>query len=171
MSFAVQGRLECLLPKDQLLPTVSRLKDHCTNPRRQWSYNNWGYGIAGAVIEKLSGKSFANVSKGVNSGPPLALNTLPASRTFGPDDNFADAHIALCDAAPLLVDRRCFFKNTFFEPAGGLYSNVDDMLTWAKAVLQAGSSSSSGPLRNMPTIISNQVLLDPIFSRIPASGG
>lgn len=159
MSFAVQGRLECLLPKDQLLPTVSRLKT-IAPIRRQWSYNNWGYGIAGAVIEKLSGKSFATYLK-ESILDPLGLEHTTSQPDFGPDDNFADAHIALCDATPLLVDRAYFFKDTFFEPAGGLYSNVDDMLTWAKAVLQAGRSSSSGdPLRNIPTVISNQVPLD-----------
>ncbi|KAK4443555.1 beta-lactamase/transpeptidase-like protein [Podospora aff. communis PSN243] len=158
MSFAVQGQFECLLPKDQLLPTVSRWKT-IAPIRRQWSYNNWGYGIAGAVIEKLSGKSFAAYLK-ESILDPLGLKHITSQPNFGPQDNFASPHIALCDGTPLPVNSTYFFKDTFFEPAGGLYSNVDDMLTWAKAVLQAESGSRSGPLRNIPTVISNQIPLD-----------
>lgn len=165
MSFAVQGQFECLLPKEQLLPTASRLKT-IAPIRRQWSYNNWGYAIAGAVIEKWSGKSFAAYLE-ESVLEPLGRKHTTSQPNFGPQDNFADAHISLCDATPLPVNRAYFFKDTFFEPAGGLYSNVDDMLKWAKAVLHAETSSSDGPLRNIPTVISNQIPLDQLFSRIP----
>ncbi|KAI0095560.1 beta-lactamase/transpeptidase-like protein [Nemania sp. FL0031] len=39
LSFALQGHFECLLAKEQLLPTASRLKTIAPN-RLQWSYNN-----------------------------------------------------------------------------------------------------------------------------------
>jgi len=159
LSLAVQGQLECLLPKNQLLPTVSRLKTIAPF-RRQWPYNNWGYAIAGEAIEKLSGKGFAAYLE-ESILEPLGLEHTTSQRDYGPQDNFADAHFSLCDATPLLADREYFFKNTFFEPAGGLYSNVDDMLKWAKAILDADvNASSKGPLRDISTIISNQIPLD-----------
>lgn len=161
MSFAVQGQFECLLPKDQLLPTVSSLKT-IAPIRRQWLYNNWGYAMAGAVIERLTGKSFGTyLSESVLE--PLGLQYTTSQPDFGPHDNVAHPHISLCNATPLPVNQTYFFKDTFFEPAGGLYSNVDDMLKWAKAVLHAEanpSSSSKSVLRHIPTIISNQIPLD-----------
>ncbi|KAH6635889.1 penicillin-binding protein [Chaetomium tenue] len=157
MSFALQGQSECLLPKEQLLPTVSRLKT-IAPIRRQWLYNNWGYGIAGAVIEKWSGKSFAAYLK-ESILEPLGLKHTTSQPDFQPQDNFANTHISLCDAKPLPVSGTSFFKDTFFEPAGGLYSNIDDMLTWAKAVLRADANPSDGPLRHIRTIISNQIPL------------
>ncbi|KAK0636140.1 beta-lactamase/transpeptidase-like protein [Bombardia bombarda] len=158
MSYAVQGQFECLLPKSQLLPTVSRLPTMAPL-RREWSYNNWGYAIAGAVIEKLSGESYATfLEKSVLR--PLGLEHTTSQPNFGPDDNFADAHISLCNATALPISRRYFFKDTFFEPAGGIYSSVNDMMKWAKAVLSADRASSQGPLRHIPALISNQIPLD-----------
>ncbi|KAI0867606.1 beta-lactamase/transpeptidase-like protein [Hypoxylon argillaceum] len=157
LSFALQGQFECLLAKAQLLPTASRLKTIAPN-RLQWSYNNWGYGIVGAVIEKWSGKRFDRYIK-ESILDPLGLQHTTSQPDFQLRDNFANTHIALCDATPLPVNGIYFFKDTFFEPAGGLYSNVDDMLKWAKAVLLAETSPSDGPLRNIPAIISNQVPL------------
>ncbi|KAM7214591.1 beta-lactamase/transpeptidase-like protein [Rhypophila decipiens] len=160
MSFAVQGQFECLLPPDQLLPTVSRLET-VAPIGRNWLYNNWGYGIVGAVIEKLSGRSYASYLED-EVLKPLGLKNTTSQPSFGEDDNFADAHISLCNGKPLPIKRSYFFKNTFFEPAGGIYSNVDDMFKWSKTVLDAanGSYSSDGPLRHMSTIISNQIPLD-----------
>ncbi|KAL7791170.1 penicillin-binding protein [Trichoderma afarasin] len=157
LSLALQGPFECLLPKEQLLPTASRLKTIAPN-RRLWSYNNWGYGIAGAVIEKWTGTSFARYLK-ESILDPLGLQHTTSQPDFQPRDNFANTHIALCNATPLPVNGIYFFKDTLFEAAGGLYSNVDDMLKWAKAVLLAETSPSNGPLRNIPVIISNQVPL------------
>lgn len=160
MSFAMQGQFECLLPKDQLLPTVSRLKT-VAPIRRQWLYNNWGYAMVGAVIEKLSGKSFGTyLSESVLE--PLGLQST-TSQPIGLHANVAHPHISLCNAAPLPVNQTYFFKDTFFEPAGGLYSNVDDMLKWAKAVLDAEANptpSSESPLRHIPTHITNRIPLD-----------
>ncbi|KAK0753120.1 penicillin-binding protein [Schizothecium vesticola] len=161
MSFAMQGQFECLLPKNQLLPTISSLKT-VAPIRRQWLYNNWGYAMAGAVIEKLTGKSFGTyMSESVLE--PLGLQHTTSQPDFRPYDNVARPHMSLCNATPLPVNQTYFFKDTFFEPAGGLYSNVDDMLKWAKAVLHAEanpSSSSESVLRHIPSIISNQIPLD-----------
>lgn len=159
MSFAMQGQFECLLPKNQLLPTVSSLKT-VAPIRRQWLYNNWGYAMAGAVIEKLSGKSFGTyLSESVLE--PLGLQST-TSQPIGIHANVASPHISLCNAAPLPVNQTYFFKDTFFEPAGGLYSNVDDMLKWAKAVLDADANPtpSSSVLRHIPTHITNRIPLD-----------
>ncbi|KAK0612158.1 beta-lactamase/transpeptidase-like protein [Immersiella caudata] len=125
MSFAVQDQFKCLLPKDQLLPTVLRLKT-ITPVRRQWSYNNWGYGVAGNAIEKLSGKSFAEyLNESVLE--PLGLRHTTSQPDFGPQDNFADAHISLANGTPLFINRKYLFKYTFFKAAGGFYSNVEDI--------------------------------------------
>lgn len=116
---------------------------------------------AGAVIEKLTGKSFGTyLSDSVLE--PLGLQST-TSQPIGLHANVAHPHISLCNVAPLPVNQTYFFKDTFFEPAGGLYSNVDDMLKWAKAVLHAEANptpSSSSVLRHIPTHITNRIPLD-----------
>ncbi|KAK1827811.1 beta-lactamase/transpeptidase-like protein [Podospora conica] len=155
LSFAMQGDFETLLPKDQLLPTVSRLPT-VTPIRTQWLYNNWGYAIAGAVIEKLSGKTFGTyLSESVLS--PLGLHHTTFSPHSGPNSNFASPHISLRNATPLPFTTTSFFKSTFFEPSGGLHSNINDLLKWSASVLHAPNSTPI--LRHLPSHLTNQIPL------------
>jgi hypothetical protein len=83
--------------------------------------------MAGVMIEKLPGKSFGtNLSE---SGlEPLDVQQTTTQPDFRPYDNVAGPHMSLCSATPLPVNQTYFFKDTFFEPAGGLYSNFDECL-------------------------------------------
>jgi CubicO group peptidase (beta-lactamase class C family) len=157
-SFAYQGNFELLMPPRDLFPTVDHLKT-ISPLRRKWSYNNWGYSIAGAVIEQLSGKSYADyLTETVLK--PLGLTHTTCHPSFGPEDNVANPHVSLSNAKPLSFENSSMFGDSPFEAAGGLYSNVDDMLKWAKAVLKAEKDPSSSPLKDMSTMISNQIPLD-----------
>ncbi|KAI8626757.1 penicillin-binding protein [Xylariaceae sp. FL1651] len=157
LSFALQGNLEFLLPPEELIPTVNELQK--TKPFRQsWMYNNWGYSMAGCIVEKLSGKPFADYLHETIL-KPLSLTHTTSKPRFDEDDNFADAHVALRDSRPYLLPRTFLFKDSIFESAGGIYSNVDDLLHWAKAILRAEKQPTK-PLWQVPTLISNQIPLD-----------
>ncbi|KAI4214441.1 MAG: hypothetical protein LQ349_009214, partial [Xanthoria aureola] len=71
--------------------------------RQDWGYSNWGYAILGAVIEKLSGQSFADyVAQTVLE--PLELN----HTTFKPlqtdhTPKVAKPYAAMDDASPYLM--------------------------------------------------------------------
>lgn len=68
VSVANQGDLDFLLPPAELLPTVANLET--VAPFRQnWIYNNWGYSMAGTIIERLTKKPFYDYIKDVVVDP------------------------------------------------------------------------------------------------------
>ncbi|KAK3402544.1 beta-lactamase-domain-containing protein [Sordaria brevicollis] len=156
MSIAYQGDLKFLLTKPELLRAVATL-EKVGQFRSDWIYNNWGYSLAGLVLERFSGMSFEDCLREYVADP-LSLH----STTTRPDihGDFAFAHAALDnnDIYPLPEENP--FKESIFETAGGIYSSVNDLLAWAKAILAAEHKSYAGPLKEVPTILSNQVPLD-----------
>ncbi|KAK3947438.1 beta-lactamase-domain-containing protein [Pseudoneurospora amorphoporcata] len=156
MSIAHQGDQEFLLTKDELLPAVATL-EKVGQFRNDWIYNNWGYSLAGLVLEKFSGRSFED-SLREYVVEPLSLH----STTTKPDPygDFAFAHAALDNGDIHQLPTKIPFDKSIFETAGGIYSNVSDLLAWAKAILAAEQKLYSGPLKEVPTILSNQVPLD-----------
>ncbi|KAK3946560.1 beta-lactamase-domain-containing protein [Pseudoneurospora amorphoporcata] len=156
MSIAHQGDQKFLLQKDEVLPAVTIL-DKVGQFRSDWIYNNWGYSLAGKVLEKYSRKSFEDCLREYVLVPLSLHNT-----TTSPDPNcdFAFAHAALDNGDIYQLPKKIPFEKSIFETAGGIYSSVNDLLAWAKAILAAEQRSYSGPLEEVLTILSNQVPLD-----------
>lgn len=156
MSIAHQGDQEFLLTKPELVRAVATL-EKVGQFRSDWIYNNWGYSLAGLVLEKFSGKSFEDCLREYVVDPLSLQNTTTRPNTYG---DFAFAHAALDNDEIYPLPRKIPFEKSIFETAGGIYSSVNDLLTWAKAILAAEHKSYSGPLKEVPTILSNQVPLD-----------
>ncbi|KAH7481450.1 hypothetical protein FOMA001_g8846 [Fusarium oxysporum f. sp. matthiolae] len=77
-------------------------------------------------------------------------------RTKLPDDNLAEPHVVLDDCSQHRqkpVDTAA--DDTLMEPAGGVWSNVSDMMKWAKALLDAMHQEPS-VLNETPTIVSHK---------------
>ena len=130
------------LQKTDLLSFYSKL-DNSGNFRADWAYSNWGYALAGAVVEKLGGMSFAEyVSKNVLE--PLGLNNttfhavLPASM-----ENMAKPYAALDDASPYLLPQPPVSDETIMGPAMGGASSAEDLLTYSIALLESHKYESS----------------------------
>jgi CubicO group peptidase (beta-lactamase class C family) len=110
------------------------VKEQCSGdlefePGKQFAYNNSGYFILGAIIEKLSGKSYAEVLK-ENIFDPLGM------KNTGYDL-----------AEPILEKRASGYEKNLYGyrnapfldmslpyAAGSLYSTVEDLLIWDKAL-------------------------------------
>jgi CubicO group peptidase (beta-lactamase class C family) len=119
--------------KDELIQYIASLdKLHEFEPGTAFEYSNSNYILLGAVIEKVSGESYAAFLK-KNIFDPLGLN-----------------HTALDDAAEIVPNRAAgyrrgaspgAFRNVEFLPAsnlwaaGGLRSTAADLLKWEDALL------------------------------------
>jgi CubicO group peptidase (beta-lactamase class C family) len=94
-----QSNNNILLSREQALPTINQLRA-VTPFRAEFRYNNWGYELAGRIIEKLSGKKYSQFLN-ERSFDPLGM-----TRTFNDDskchgaDNLAQAYMTLDDASP-----------------------------------------------------------------------
>ncbi|KAG9255475.1 penicillin-binding protein [Emericellopsis atlantica] len=118
MSVASQGDMEFLLAPKDMIPTIANL-DSVAPFRRQWMYNNWGYSMAGAVIEELSKRPFYDHVKDVVLDP-LNLSSTTTRPVVGEDSDFAEAYTALHDASFHPLPRVFPFKGSVFEAAGAV---------------------------------------------------
>lgn len=132
-------------------------------------YNNWGYSVPGELIERLSQKPFSDYLKEAVLDPPGLTNTT-TSPVFDDDLDFAEAYAALQDSKIIPLPRTLLFKKSIFEPAGGMYSTVNDLLKYAKAVLHGLENPQASPLKDMKTLFSKQIPLDSSQSDSPSYG-
>jgi CubicO group peptidase (beta-lactamase class C family) len=167
LSLAFQGNGDFLLPRDQLYTMFNHLPP-VASFRNEWLYNNWGYAIAGEVIEKVSNLSLQQfLSQHIFE--PLGMNQTTVQPDFEDETvpNAAEPYAALANDPPFRLPHRQKFKNSLFESAGGAYSTLDDMLNWAKAILSAlkTSRTDSTTLQQIPMILSNHVsIMNPSLS-------
>lgn len=111
-------------------------EDLLFEPGRFFSYSNIGYALAGALLERVSGKPYADAMSG-RVFAPLSMNRM----TFRP---------ALAMTYPLAVGHtidkegraqvaRPFAVNMSLAPAGYAYSSVDDFANFVLAILNDGA--------------------------------
>ncbi|KAM0744873.1 hypothetical protein ACQRIT_000257 [Beauveria bassiana] len=158
MSVALQGDMEFILPPSEVAPIVSRL-DVAAPFRQSWLYNNWGYSVAGKVIEKLSGKpAHEYIRESILMHLGLSNTTLRP--VFDEHIDFADAYAALEDASTQCFPKKFPFLGSLFETAGGMYSTVNDMLKYCRALLQSRIDPQSTPLGNLEMLFQGHIPLD-----------
>ncbi|KAM0324812.1 hypothetical protein ACHAQA_007778 [Verticillium albo-atrum] len=111
-------------------------------------------------MEKISKKPWHEYLTEAILEPLELLHTTTRPITIN-DTTFAAAHAALQNATAVKLPKAFPFEDSIFGAAGGLYSTVNDLLKYAKAVLDAERDPDSSPvLRDMRTILSNQIPLD-----------
>ncbi|KAJ3530534.1 hypothetical protein NM208_g9289 [Fusarium decemcellulare] len=160
MNMAFQGDGDMLFPRKSLLNLVKRFP--CQFPlRSDWSYFVWGYALAGKVIEELTGDRLHKYIKNTLL-QPLGLN----ATTFDPQSvdrrKFAKPYAGLSDGTAFPLLKIQAFKDTFFEASGGLYSSLNDMMRWSKAMLDAIKSKEpkESVIKDVESIISNHVPIE-----------
>lgn len=106
------------------------------NFRQDWGYSNWGYAILGAVIEKLSGQSFADyVAQTVLEPLELSHTTFKPRQTDHTRLNVAKPYAAMDDASPYLMPPPPVSDETIMGQAMGGSSTAADLLKYSIALL------------------------------------
>ncbi|OAA78787.1 Beta-lactamase/transpeptidase-like protein [Akanthomyces lecanii RCEF 1005] len=158
MSVALQGDMEFLLQPSEVAPTVSQL-DVAAPLRQSWLYNNWGYSVAGTIIEKLSGKpAHQYIRESILL--PLGLFNTTMRPILDQHTDFADAYTALENATTYCLPRNFPFLGSLFETAGGMYSTINDMLKYCQALLQSQIDPRYSPLSNLDMLFQGHIPLD-----------
>ncbi|KAL6912531.1 hypothetical protein FSST1_010291 [Fusarium sambucinum] len=146
---------EYLLKREDLLDVVSYLPP-VHDLRCGFHYNNYMFAVAGAVIEKQSGRPWYEYLK-EKILDPLDLSRTKTNRTKLLDDNYAAPHVVLDDYSlhkQKPVDMAS--DDSLMGPAGAVWSCVTDMMKWAKALLKAMHSDIETPLKQVSTIVSHK---------------
>jgi CubicO group peptidase (beta-lactamase class C family) len=98
-------------------------------PGSRWSYSNAGYYILAAIIENITGKSYAK-AMGERIFQPLAMK----------DSGYFDGYTIVPRLATGYEYWNFHFSNTGYNSAtthkgnGGLYSTVSDLMKWDRAL-------------------------------------
>ena len=93
-------------------------------PGTRWKYSNSGYILAGAIIEKVTGKPFGAVLHDEITGP-LGLRSTGYS-LGNPPPGYARGYLSAGRLAGSINGSQA-------NAAGGIYSNVDDMSRWDRS--------------------------------------
>ncbi|KAI3585447.1 hypothetical protein IWW34DRAFT_801302 [Fusarium oxysporum f. sp. albedinis] len=150
--------VECdsILDKKDLLEVISRLPP-VNDLRIVFHYNNCMYAVAGLVIEQQSGRPWYEFLK-ERILEPLGMHRTVRHRKKLPHGNVAEPHVVI-DGYSLHrqkpVDAAA--DDTFMELAGGVWSNVSDMMKWAKLSSTPCTSSLRSSNRFRPSYHTNPI--------------
>lgn len=112
--------------------------------RSRFLYNNCMMGVAGEVIREVCGKSTGTVLKEKVFAPLGLTRTCTSEAEYPSDGNVATGYSVLTDGSVLpLRDPQCF-DGSVQAGAGFVRSTVNDMLRWAKAVMDSEKAEASG---------------------------
>lgn len=142
-----------LLQKSDLLKTYKELPP-VGGFRADWAYSNWGYAVVGAVIEQLTGTSFADFLEERLLGPlgmdHTSFHALPAD-----DSGLAKPYAAMDDASAHLMPIPPVHNDTIMAPAMGGQSSLNDLLRYSTALLAARRDESAG---DKSSVIRNAIM-------------
>ena len=150
--------VECdsILDKKDLLEVISHLPP-VNDLRIGFHYNNCMYAVAGLVIEQQSGRPWYEFLK-ERILEPLGMHRTVRHRKKLPHGNVAETHVVL-DGYSLHrqkpVDTAA--DDTFMGLAGGVWSNVSDMMKWAKLSSTPCTNSLRSSKRFRPSYHTNPI--------------
>jgi CubicO group peptidase (beta-lactamase class C family) len=149
---------------DALARYVERMAEvpQLFQPGESWSYNNAGFGLAGRIVEVLTGRPYGDALR------DLLLRPLGLSETFVSADEAITHRVAMPHSS---VKRRVLREAGWQPrwqlaradvPLGGVVSSVRDLLGWARFHLgiRRGASTGAG-LLSPRTIAEMQAPLSP----------
>ena len=107
--------------------------------RTKYGYTNAGYAIAGKVIQKVSGETWADFIKENLFNPLMMTRTVPLSVEFAKATNIAKPHTLVKDNMTVLQ-----FENIDnLAPCGSIGSSINDLSHWVIAQLDSGKFNDS----------------------------
>lgn len=150
-------------PKD-VIQNIHFLKP-VSDFRSKYDYDNLLYIIAGVVIERVSGMSWAEFIQQKFLTPLGMDRTAPNWNILKDTTNAIAPHVPV-DGKLKVIDR---YTNPIFDAAAGIYSNVDDLAKWVQFHLNNGKSIDGRQLvseKQMKELSKPQTLM-PVATREP----
>lgn len=145
--------------------------------RSDFLYTNLTYEVAGQVIEKVSGESYADYLES-RILRPLGMDNTYYISTNKDFPNRAKPYACLQDMSQVEIDWPLTGANIALGPAGGIRSSVRDLLTLYKAFIEAangefgegknkweGIESNYNPLKQLSTLWHPMMSLPPTSLR------
>lgn len=122
---------------EDVIANIKHLKPE-TSFRSQYQYNNNMFIIAGEVLKRVSGMSWDEFIETQIMKPVGMTNSKASYNRVTDKSNIIDAHVR-ADGKVIQIPHD--WSETA-NPAGGIVSNVPDMLTWAKFLMNDAVTKS-----------------------------
>lgn len=137
-----------LLNKSKVIPHMQYLKS--VQPFRSTvHYSNWGYALAGQIIEKLSGDSWSLFTEKYLLGP-LHMNDTSSAHLNTETDNLAKPYTVLDNHTFKLLPSVQVQEGRIMDSAQGIRSSVNDMLIWCQALIKAYNNEQNADQGSSP---------------------
>ncbi|KAE9371786.1 putative D-aminoacylase [Stipitochalara longipes BDJ] len=145
-AYTSMGHQIHLVPKEQTTDTIGIL-EVAGKFHEDFKYNNWIYGMAGIILEKLAGETLGTLTKR-NFFDPLGLKhtTFDVPRV----ENYAQSYCTLDDGTPFHVARPGASDDTSLAGAQGLKSSINDLLIYYKSFMDAANHQSKTKMSFTP---------------------
>jgi CubicO group peptidase (beta-lactamase class C family) len=154
-----------LINDSQILETFSHLP-RAKPFRSTMQYNNLGYAITSAIVERQTGKSLSSNMK-ERILDPLGMTRTGFQISQSSLNNVAKTYTVMTDGTPFHLTRPLIKESSWLLAAGGLRSSVNDLLMFYKTLLESYSSqlkdgttsNSNSPLKQVTTVLSGHTFL------------
>jgi CubicO group peptidase (beta-lactamase class C family) len=148
---------EVLLPKSATVAACNHLSPQYPL-RSKWLYNNWMYALLGEIIERVTHTSWgAALEAEVLNKLGLNETTVIASKI--PQDATARPYLVTDEMVRVQISDVTITDGILMSSAGGVRSNVHDMLIWANA-LMAGFRGEQSPIHLVEEILSGHIIMN-----------
>ena len=141
--YMLSGKLRADLTTEELVDVFDELEMEFT-PGDRWNYNNSGYVLLGAIIEEVSGQSYADFVE-ERIFEPLGMD----DSHYG-GSQLIPRRVEGYAGGPGAYENAPFLSMTQPHAAGSLLSTVDDLWRWHQA-LHGGKLVSEETLERMTT--------------------
>ncbi|PSN73639.1 beta-lactamase/transpeptidase-like protein [Corynespora cassiicola Philippines] len=123
--YRMQGHATVLMDVEETLNVFSDLEP-IKEFRSTMTYNNWGYGVAGSILENISGMSVGEFAL-KNIFDPLGMSRTTLSDPC--DNNCARTYVSLTNGTPFEVPRPPFSDGKLLASTSAYKSTLDDLMT------------------------------------------
>lgn len=105
-----------------------------SEPNKSWIYNNANYVLLGLILEKVGGKSYANLLDDMIFRPAQMSNTFLLESS--PKQNLASGYSDYLKKGVLFNSYR-YDQYAYETPYGGIVSNTEDLLKFGKYLFKS----------------------------------
>lgn len=161
----IQRNQHFYMAKDETVNTLNHLK--AIKPfRKSFHYNNWPFGLATEVIERVTGQTYGEfVTEAIFN--PLEMSRTTVDVPQFKDGNIASAYAVKNDGTLLEIPPPPQSDETGLAGAGGVKSTVNDLLRMYKSMLSTynhqirtnSTSTPNSPFKQMATIFESQIAI------------
>lgn len=132
--------------------------------RSTMQYNNLGYGLVSQAMSQVTGKSYSDLLERYIT-QPLGLERTGVEYDRRQPSNTANKYLVADDGSVIENPRPLYYEGTHMLASGGIWSSVNDLLTFYQEVLKAAAQeltdteARQSTLKQLSTILTRHTFL------------